>query len=90
MRRPKDVEQAREEALGKPQHVDGCPRNVQDASKDPVVEVQMRQVAIAHEGALVDEGHCREKSEHDEKGPSEDPVLGFVKFVPKGYNEDGA
>lgn len=62
VRGAEDVEQAREEALGKPQHVDGRPRNVQDASKDPVVEVQMRQVTIAHKGALVDEGYCREKS----------------------------
>lgn len=62
VRRPKYVEQAREEALRKPQHVDHGARNVQDASEDPVVEVQMWQVAIAHEDALVNEWDCREKS----------------------------
>ena len=62
VRGAEDVEQAREEALGKPQHVDGRPRNVQDASKDPVEEVQMWQVTIAHKDTLMDERNCREKS----------------------------
>ncbi len=90
VRGAEDVEEAREEALGQPQHVDGRTHNVEDASKDPVVEVQMRQVTMAHKGTLVDEGNGREKSQHDEKGPSKDPILGFIKFVPKRNNKDGS
>jgi hypothetical protein len=55
MRRAEDVKAAREESLWEAKHVEGRSHNVHNSTQDPIVQVQVRQVPMAHKDALMDE-----------------------------------